>query len=234
MSRARTVGLRDESVSVIEPTTHITASAIGATLREARQSRHRTVRGLARHLGISPSFISHIERGRTIPSVATLYVIAAELGLTLDHIFKSVQSTASAPWGSGSTDVQQTQRGKRIRLAGSPKREGLTSVPDKRPEFLFVVYAPAAESRQTGDTVRGNGREFAYVIRGQLGINIGGQRLALRRGDSIVFDASLPHRFWVIGHGPAETIQLVVNTDRPHSPSGSVGAQVTFRRASPA
>jgi len=176
------VGLRDESVSVIEPTTHITASAIGATLREARQSRHRTVRGLARHLGISPSFISHIERGRTIPSVATLYVIAAELGLTLDHIFKSVQSTASAHWGSGSTDVEQTQRGKRIRLAGSPKREGLTSVPDKRPEFLFVVHAPGAESQQTGDTVRGNGREFAYVIRGQLGINIGGQRLALRRG----------------------------------------------------
>ena len=40
-----------------------------------------TVRGLARYIGVSPSLVSQIERGRVMPSVGTLYTIANELGL---------------------------------------------------------------------------------------------------------------------------------------------------------
>src|SRR5262249_34671091 len=46
----------------------------------------------------------------------------------------------------------------------------------------------------------------AYLIAGQLGVQIGFERYELFPGDSISFDASSPHRLWTIGDRPAEAI----------------------------
>ena len=59
---------------------------LGARLRDAREQKGFTVRGLARYLGVSPSLISQIERGRVIPSVGTLYSMANQLELVVDDL----------------------------------------------------------------------------------------------------------------------------------------------------
>jgi transcriptional regulator with XRE-family HTH domain/mannose-6-phosphate isomerase-like protein (cupin superfamily) len=56
-------------------------------LRAARERRGISLRELARRLGISPSAISQIETGRARPSVATLWAIVTELGMSLDDLF---------------------------------------------------------------------------------------------------------------------------------------------------
>ena len=53
---------------------------MGDRLREARQARGLSLRGLAERLGVSPSLISQVETGRAKPSVSTLYAIVTELG----------------------------------------------------------------------------------------------------------------------------------------------------------
>ena len=52
---------------------------LGARLRQARERKGFTVRGLARYVGVSPSLVSQVERGRVMPSVGTLYSIANQL-----------------------------------------------------------------------------------------------------------------------------------------------------------
>jgi transcriptional regulator with XRE-family HTH domain len=62
-------------------------SDVPRRLRAERERRNISVRELARRLQVSPSAISQIERGIARPSVATLYAIVAELGLSLDELF---------------------------------------------------------------------------------------------------------------------------------------------------
>ena len=53
-------------------------------LLDARKNAHLTQAELARRIGADKGYISRIERGLTVPTVATLYKIAAAMGLTVE------------------------------------------------------------------------------------------------------------------------------------------------------
>ena len=53
-------------------------------LLDARKNAHLTQAELAARIGADKSYISRVERGLTVPSVATLYTIAAAMGLTVE------------------------------------------------------------------------------------------------------------------------------------------------------
>ena len=53
-------------------------------LLDARKNAHLTQQELAERIGVNKSYISRIEKGITIPSVATFYRIVNALGLTVD------------------------------------------------------------------------------------------------------------------------------------------------------
>lgn len=59
---------------------------LGKRIRDARVELKQTLRGLARELGLSPSYLNDIEFDRRIPSQEVLVKIAAELGLKLDDL----------------------------------------------------------------------------------------------------------------------------------------------------
>jgi transcriptional regulator with XRE-family HTH domain len=76
------------------------AASLGARLRRARLEAQLTARELARHLGVSASFVSQIENGKSQPSVATLYSMAQFLGVSMDQLFEEqdqVAAVAGAP-----------------------------------------------------------------------------------------------------------------------------------------
>src|SRR5437764_6938423 len=65
---------------------------LGLRLRQGRERKGFTVRGLARYVGVSPSLVSQVERGRVMPSVGTLYAIANQLELVVDDLFRDADS----------------------------------------------------------------------------------------------------------------------------------------------
>ena len=193
------------------------ASGIGPRLRQAREQKKMSVRGLARYVGVSPSLVSQIERGRVMPSVGTLYSIANELGLVVDDLFtgsqprtskgrERIETAADVP-----NPVLKIGQRKRIRLADGVQWERLTPTPDKDVEFLVVSYDVGAESCTKDALIRHGGKEYAFMIRGQLGIKIGFEEFELGPGDSIAFDAQMPHRLWTIGREPAEAVWVDLN-----------------------
>ena len=65
---------------------------------------------------------------------------------------------------------------------------------DAHVEFLTVVYPPGADSCDEDSLVRHGGKEYGYVLSGRLRVTIGFESYELRRGDSISFDCTEPHR----------------------------------------
>ena len=53
------------------------ASEIGALVRALRTSRGLSMRALAAEAGVSQPFLSKLENGRLLPSLSTLYALAA-------------------------------------------------------------------------------------------------------------------------------------------------------------
>src|ERR1700704_1002758 len=75
------------------PPRQVAVSAdLGMRLREGRERKGFTVRGLARYVGVSPSLVSQIERGKVMPSVGTLYTIANQLDLVVDDLFRDADA----------------------------------------------------------------------------------------------------------------------------------------------
>jgi len=190
---------------------------LGAKLRVERERQGITVREMARRVSVSPSLVSQIERGLVTPSVGTLWSMTTELGLIMDELFRTIeQNVPPVPTGDGKTRrvAEHVQRGanrKRIRLAGGVEWERLTAQADGEVEFLYVRYEPGAESCPEDSFLRHGGKEYAYLLEGRLGVQIGFERYELAAGDSISFQSRNPHRLWAIGNKPAIAIWVIIN-----------------------
>src|SRR5580765_5982484 len=60
---------------------------LGERLRAIRLLRRRTLKDVAAAAGVSESFVSQLERGRSSASVATLQRLAAALGIEVSDLF---------------------------------------------------------------------------------------------------------------------------------------------------
>lgn len=196
------------------------STVLGARIRAERERQKRSLREFARSLNISASMISQIECGRAMPSVGTLFAIATALDLPFDHLFANGEPSpipSKKPDQLKASDmVQRQERRIGLRLENDVRWERLTALPDDHVEFVHVVYEPGAMSAPDKKLMHHGGKEYGYLISGQLGMQVGDQEVALRPGDSISFNSQLPHRLWTIGDEKAVAIWFIVNrTDDP-------------------
>jgi transcriptional regulator with XRE-family HTH domain len=198
---------------------------VGQRLRSERERHGVSLRELARRLEISPSALSQIETGRSRPSVGTLYAIVSELDMSLDELFGSQRSAASAARAAegpgsaeepGATLVQRRDTRKGIELESGVRWERLTPTSEQDADFLYVVYEVGGASSREGTHMRHMGREYGLVLSGRLRVTIGfDEEHELGPGDSIAFESSRPHRLENAGEEPVEAIWFVVG--RSHS-----------------
>jgi transcriptional regulator with XRE-family HTH domain/mannose-6-phosphate isomerase-like protein (cupin superfamily) len=94
----------DESGSHLPEPVVSPMGALGQRLREVREDRGLSLRQLARQLGVSPSFVSQMETGKSQPSVATLYSLSQLLGVSIDRLFVSEAALAGAAPAGDPTD----------------------------------------------------------------------------------------------------------------------------------
>ncbi len=86
---------------------------LGSRLRLARQRSGLTLREVARRLGVSASFVSQLENGKSQPSVVTLYSLTQLLGVSIDQMFEEDLSPADgtpAPRAAGKRSAGQAAR----------------------------------------------------------------------------------------------------------------------------
>lgn len=187
---------------------------IGDRLREERVKAGISQRELARRLGLSPSLISQLESGLSKPSVGTLYAIVTELGLSLDRVIRGEDFSADATPAvvTDRTRSPLVHPGERqvIDLASGVRWEELTADTEDGVDFLHAIYDVGGTSTPDESLMRHHGREYGYIMSGQLGVQIGFQTYELDPGDSIAFDSTQPHRLYNRGDEPVHAIWFVV------------------------
>ncbi len=170
-------------------------TGLGPRLRQVREERRLSVRELARRIGCSPSLISQMERGVSVPSVGVLYSLATELDSSLDYLVFGTRGSSTPPSPAADGIVQRADDRQLIDLASGVRWERLTANADDAADFLEVVYSPGGHSTDERRPLRHEGREYGVILSGNLTANVGFDSYELAPGDSISFDSSTPHEY---------------------------------------
>jgi transcriptional regulator with XRE-family HTH domain len=196
------------------PEDHDVPDGLGQGLREAREAQGIGLRTLAKRVGVSPSLISQVERGKVMPSVGTLYAIVRELDLSMDDLFAGAQAIGRRAARDDGGPILHGQTRDTIYLASGVRWERLTAEPEAEMDFQISTYAAGAESCPADALMTHEGKEHGYLISGRLGVTIGDQTYEMGPGDSVSFASTTPHRLFTIGDEAAEAIWLVVGREK--------------------
>jgi transcriptional regulator with XRE-family HTH domain len=183
---------------------------VGGRLRELRQGIGVSMRALARMSGLSANALSMIERGRTSPSVSTLYKLATAIGVPITAFFREEPSQSDVVFRKASERTRVPfMRGLWEGLGG----EMFTG----RVEPFMLTLESGASSGPFG--IVHSGHEFVYCLRGELGYEIENEHYLLEQGDSLLFAAELRHRWRNPGKTVANALFVLSGFSEDERPS---------------
>lgn len=147
-------------------------------LRELRKHADMNIAELSQKSGVSASVISKLERNQTTAEMETLYRLAKVFGLTLSDLIslaenRTSHTSESEEYKSGDFLFNRVDYGNmRAMHVSAPKNAKLS-----RPELHRDDY------------------ELCWVIKGTIRFSLPNETYTLKSGESIQFDALLPHNY---------------------------------------
>jgi len=179
------------------------AVAVGSRVRALRESMGLSLRDLAERSSVSAPMLSQVERGETSPTLSVAARIAAGLELSLSQLLRLDE---------GRNVIVIRSRDRRARRRDGHAFEELTPpLPGQRADVSMHTLKPGAATGGAGDPPlhEPGSRETAIVLAGSATLFIDGERHELRQGDSVTFDADLPHHFENEGDEPTRFLAVV-------------------------
>jgi transcriptional regulator with XRE-family HTH domain len=179
--------------------------ALGARVKALREAMDLSLRDLAERSGVSAPMLSQVERGETSPTLQVAGRIAHGLELRLSQLLRLDEDGAVSI-------VRRAERRKGpAGRGGGHSYEILTPpLPGQRVELARHTLAPGAVTGGPGDPPmhEPGSREIALVESGAVVLYCDGASHELAAGDTVTFDADLPHHFE--NPGPEEAVLLAV------------------------
>lgn len=173
-------------------------AAIGQGVRAFRKAAGFGVVELAKLAGLSSGMLSRIENGTISPSLATLQALARALQVPVTSLFREFEEVRDTTFVRAGEGLRVSRDGPRIgheyRILGHTTAKRIAIEP------YLMSYNDAAE---VFPVFQRAGNEFIYILEGELTYRHGKKLYRMSRGDSLLFDAEVPH-------GPEELIAIPV------------------------
>lgn len=163
-------------------------SRITQKIRAIRLKKNLTIQQLADRTKVTKGLLSKIENSRTIPSLPVFVQIVQSLDISLKEFFEDMVLT-------NGKDYLLIKKGQ----YASVEREGRAgfdykyilsqNIPTSTIEVVLLTIKPGATGRPTIT----DGFEYKYLISGRCEYQMNNETVLMEAGDSIYFDASVPH-----------------------------------------
>ena len=178
-------------------------AAVGPRVRALREAMSLSLRDLADRSGVSAQMLSQVERGETSPTLAVAAKIASGLELTLSQLLRLDEGQHVA--------ISRAAERRSSRRGGHLIEELTPPLPGQRADVSLHVLEPGATTGGASDPPmhEPGSRETAIVLAGELSLVIEGERHELKEGDSVTFDADLPHHVENLGTEPTRLIAVI-------------------------
>jgi transcriptional regulator with XRE-family HTH domain len=169
-------------------------SDLGSRLRALRRSRGVSLADVAEGTGISPSFLSMVEKGKSDITISRLMRLVHWFGVSVADL---VQEPNPSP-----VQVVRSDNRRSLRLADEKISIQILTA-DGRHSMMPVINV-YDEGGGMADSTRHDGEEFVHVIEGRVELTVGsGEAIVLEAGDSAYYRSDVPHSFRNAGAGVA-------------------------------
>ncbi len=175
---------------------------VGQRLRELREQRNISLRKLAAKSGLSANALSMIERGKTSPSVSTLYKLAEAMGVNITAFFGEPQTRKSILF------MKAEERPRVAFPRGVWEDLGGSQFIGRVEPFILTLESGGGSGPIP---MAHSGHEFVFCLRGTLEYRVEDQTFVLEPGDSLIFAARLQHTWRNAGYTVVNA--LIVLTD---------------------
>ena len=201
---------------------------ISRSIRNARLRKKLSLEKLSDLSGLSPGYISKVERSEKAPPLSTLSKIALALDVDLAHLLRE---EADVPDDVPLAIVRKDKR-KTVKTRGSLygyQYEALAyNKPGKNMEAFII--SPAFDEKIA---FQHDGEEFMYVLEGVHEFMYGGEKHILRKGDSIYYDARVPHSGRSLGKKKAKILAVMYSYKKISYPIQAAERENDVVRTSP-
>ena len=173
---------------------------IPGRIKELREILEISALDMARDTGIPPETYLKYEAGDLDIPISVLYHISSRLGVDT-----TVLLTGEDP---RMDTASVCRRGKGVRIERYPGYEFSAlayNFKGRTIEPLLVFLDP---SKEAAVPVTHYGQEFNYVVEGKVKVTVGQREYVLETGDSIYFNAGLPHGQAAV-EAPARFITII-------------------------
>jgi DNA-binding transcriptional MerR regulator len=175
---------------------------VGDTILELRTRHKLTLRQLSERTGLSPSYISSVERSLASPSIASLQKIATAFDT---NVLTLLSDSYEAP----DTPVIRRNERRIIQSAHGVTIEDLSTAHSDLEPLVFTIQPGSGSDGALSHA----GEEFLYVLEGRLRLRLDGvDDYDLEPGDAMSYGSLRAHQFSNIGTEP--TVVVWINTPR--------------------
>ena len=172
----------------------VSSGRLGGRVRELRRGRGLTLDALAGRSGVSRAMISKLERGEKNPTLVVAAKLAEGLGVTLSQLAGVEERREVVVVPRERRMVMRDPETGFERQLLSPNFVG------RGVEFIRNEIPEGSTSGEFPPHRRGV-EEHIVVERGSLRATLGGEQYLLGEGDTVYFEADVPHRFDNAGEG---------------------------------
>ncbi len=179
---------------------------LGPRIREIRKEKGLTLIEIAEKTGIAQATLSRIETGTMLGTVESHAKIAEILGVGLADLYTDIDTRRDQTFHQPKTSrLQVAHHDKTFQL------ELLTSESGKRKmsPFLLTLQPGGRTGTECYDRET---EKFIFVLEGEASASVDGKEYPLKQGETLYFEASLPHFFRGTG---GKVSKLLVTLSRP-------------------
>src|SRR5262245_22737468 len=176
---------------------------VGARIAFLRRQKAISLEDLAQKSGLTKSFLSKLERGRSVPSISTAMALAKSFSLTVGQLMGEQQYDDAVCVVRKGNRRSFMRRGSEVgydyEMLAAGKSFKLMEPYIMRPPLEF----------QDDRRFKHAGQEFLFVLSGSLEVEFAGRPIRLNAGDAIYFDSNVPHRSRSLKGKVAEALVIV-------------------------
>ncbi len=184
---------------------------VGRKLRELRTRQGFSLRALALRSGLNVNTLSLVENGKSSPSVSTLHQLALALQVPISVFF------ASAPVVKRLVFTPADQRP--LAAFGTMRMQNLGKDLAGNVVQPFVVTLEPGMGSGDCNLVH-TGHEFVYCLNGSVRYQVDQDEFILKTGDSLLFEAHLPHCWENRADEPAQILLVLYPSDEREDTGG--------------
>jgi transcriptional regulator with XRE-family HTH domain len=183
---------------------------VGGSLRRLREERNLSLRALAEKSGLAINTLSLIENGKSSPSVSTLQQLAIALQTPITAFFETETPKNNIAY------TCHDRRPRAIFEHGLLEDLGAGSNIQAVEPFIVTLEPNTGSGPQ--DIVH-TGYEFVYSLDGRIAYTIEGYTYLLEAGDSLLFEAHLPHCWQNLNPTKSRALLVLYPTDERDDPT---------------